>query len=194
VCARGLALISSLAGGRVILGLGVSHQHVNGALKVDLANADNDVRRCIVEVQACLRGEGPATHLAQPPARYNASVDLASRDLTLGFQTFVGEDLDALRQTARHKLTIYTQFSLFQHLFRVSDFLAETDEMEQGPRAESLINDLLESICQIGPVDRCKQRIAEYRDEELALPILTAPLSFAGAREVISALGASVTA
>src|SRR5262245_27011251 len=34
VCAQGAALISDLTGGRMILGLGVSHQPVNGALGI----------------------------------------------------------------------------------------------------------------------------------------------------------------
>jgi alkanesulfonate monooxygenase SsuD/methylene tetrahydromethanopterin reductase-like flavin-dependent oxidoreductase (luciferase family) len=39
VCAQGAAFIAALTGGRFILGLGVSHQPVNGALKIDMSNA-----------------------------------------------------------------------------------------------------------------------------------------------------------
>jgi alkanesulfonate monooxygenase SsuD/methylene tetrahydromethanopterin reductase-like flavin-dependent oxidoreductase (luciferase family) len=240
VCAQGASLISALTGGRFILGLGVSHQPVNGALKVDMSNAAQDVKRYTTEVQAWLRGEGPATHLPQMPAAYKVPVyvaavtsrmveqaaevadgimpifwsservrkskawiergrskaasDLGPCDLTLGIPTFVGDDIDALRETARQNLAIYTHFPFFQHLFRASGFTAEASKMEQGAGAESLSNELLDSICLIGPLDRCKQRIAEYRDAGVDLPILMAPLGVAGAREVISALGTAVAA
>jgi alkanesulfonate monooxygenase SsuD/methylene tetrahydromethanopterin reductase-like flavin-dependent oxidoreductase (luciferase family) len=68
VCAQGAALIAASTGGRFILGLGVSHQPVNGALKIDMSNAGEYVRRYTADVQAGLRGEGPATHLPQMPA------------------------------------------------------------------------------------------------------------------------------
>jgi len=240
VCAQGASLIAALTGGRFMLGLGVSHQPVNGALKIDMSNATDYVRRYTSEVQAWLRGEGPATHLPQMPAPYKvpvyvaavtsrmveqaaeladgimpifwspervrkskvwiergrarASSDAGSCDLTLGIPTFIGDDMDALRQTARQNLTLYTYFPLFQHLFRASGFTAEADRMEQGAGAESLSDELLESICLIGTLDRCKQRLAEYRDAGVELPILMAPLGVAGAREVISALGAAVAA
>src|SRR3954452_11224434 len=36
VCAQGAALAGEVTGGRFVLGLGVSHQPVNGALEVDM--------------------------------------------------------------------------------------------------------------------------------------------------------------
>jgi alkanesulfonate monooxygenase SsuD/methylene tetrahydromethanopterin reductase-like flavin-dependent oxidoreductase (luciferase family) len=234
VCAQGASLISALTGGRFILGLGVSHQPVNGALKVDMSNAAQDIERYTAEVEAWLRGEGPATHLPQLPAPYRVPVyvaaitsrmveqaaaladgimpifwspdrvrqskvwiergraratsDLGPCDLTLGIPTFVGDDIEAARQTARQNLTIYTHFPFFQHLFRASGFAHEADKMERGAGAESLSNELLDSICLIGPLDRCQQRLADYREAGVDLPILMAPLGVAGAREVISAM------
>jgi len=126
--------------------------------------------------------------------RAKASADLGPCDLTLGLPTFVGDDMDALRQTARQNLALYTHFPFFQHLFRASGFTAETSKMEQGAGAESLSNELLDSICLIGPLDRCKQRLAEYREAGVELPILMAPLGVAGARDVISALGTAIPA
>src|SRR5712692_7235391 len=45
VCAQGASLIAEATGGRFILGLGVSHHPVNGALKIDRPNATEDVQR-----------------------------------------------------------------------------------------------------------------------------------------------------
>jgi alkanesulfonate monooxygenase SsuD/methylene tetrahydromethanopterin reductase-like flavin-dependent oxidoreductase (luciferase family) len=239
VCAQGAALIAASTGGRFILGLGVSHQPVNGALKIDMSNAGEDVRQYTAEVQAWLRGEGPATHLPQMPAPRKVPVYVAavtSRmveqaaeladgimpifwspdrvrkpktwidrgrakapglghcDLTLGIPTFIGDDIEALRRTARQNLALYTHFPFFQKLFRASGFTAEARQMELGAGADSLSNDLLDSICLIGPVENCKQQLAEYRAAGVDLPILMAPLGVEGARTVISAFSAAPVA
>lgn len=67
-CAQGAALIAEATAGRFILGLGVSHQPVNGALGIEMEDPLGTFRRYLTEVRAWLRGEGPATHLPQHPA------------------------------------------------------------------------------------------------------------------------------
>ncbi|HEY1293137.1 MAG TPA: LLM class flavin-dependent oxidoreductase [Chloroflexota bacterium] len=234
VCAQGAALIAEATGGRFILGLGVSHQPVNGALDIDMSNAPEDIRRYTTEVCTWLRGEGPATHLPQhaAPARVpvyvaavtSRTVETAAAgpadgimpifwsvprvrqskvwidrgratapqsgplDLTLGIPTFIGDDMDALRDAARQNLMLYTFFPLFQHLFRASGFAAEADRMERGDGAAAYSDELLDAICLIGPADRCRERLAEYRAAGVDMPILMPPLGVAGARDVIAAL------
>jgi len=78
VCAQGAALIAEATDGRFILGLGVSHQPVNGALNIDMSNAPEDVRRYTTEVRGWLRGEGPATHLPQHAAPASVPVYVAA--------------------------------------------------------------------------------------------------------------------
>jgi alkanesulfonate monooxygenase SsuD/methylene tetrahydromethanopterin reductase-like flavin-dependent oxidoreductase (luciferase family) len=104
------------------------------------------------------------------------------------------DDLEALRQTARQNLVLYTHFRFFQHLFRASGFAAEAEQMERSAGADSLSNELLDSICLIGSVDRCKERLAEYRAAGVDLPILMAPLGVDGARSVISAFSTAAVA
>jgi alkanesulfonate monooxygenase SsuD/methylene tetrahydromethanopterin reductase-like flavin-dependent oxidoreductase (luciferase family) len=239
VCAQGAALIGASTAGRFILGLGVSHEPVNGALKINMSNAGEDVRQYTAHVQAWLRGEGPATHLPQMPAQHKVPVyvaaitsrmveqaaaiadgimpifwspqrvrqsmawiargrakapDLGKCELTLGIPTFIGDDIEALHQTARQNLVLYTYFPYFQHLFRASGFTSEADQMERGAGADSLSNELLDSICLFGPVDRCRERLADYRAAGVDMPILMAPLGVDGARTVISAFSAAVVA
>src|SRR5437762_13253969 len=74
VCAQGASLIAEATGGRFILGLGVSHQPVNGALKIHMTRPAEDIRRYTTEVMAWLRGDGPATHLQQQAAPVNVPV------------------------------------------------------------------------------------------------------------------------
>jgi len=108
-------------------------------------------------------------------------------EITLGLPTFIGDDVEALRDAARQNLVLYTFFPFFQHLFRASGFTAEADAMEHGQGAAALSSELLDSICLIGPLERCQQRLAEYRSAGLDMPILMAPLGVDGACQVIAA-------
>jgi len=108
-------------------------------------------------------------------------------DITLGLPTFIGDDLDALRDAARQNLGLYTTFPYFQRLFRASGFTAEADEMESGAGGAALSDRLLDAICLIGPLTRCRERLAEFRAAGVDLPILMPPIGVEGARGVIQA-------
>jgi 5,10-methylenetetrahydromethanopterin reductase len=112
---------------------------------------------------------------------------LGPLDVTLGIPTFVGDDLGALREAARQNLVLYTGLPFFQRMFRASGFADEAAVMEQGHGLAGLSDRLLEAICLLGPVERCQERLAEYRAAGLDLPILYPPIGVAGAREVIRA-------
>jgi alkanesulfonate monooxygenase SsuD/methylene tetrahydromethanopterin reductase-like flavin-dependent oxidoreductase (luciferase family) len=77
-CAKAVSLIADATGGRLILGLGVSHQPVNAALGVDMPSPTTAMRRYATEVAMWLRGEGPATHLPQEPAPVPVPLYLAA--------------------------------------------------------------------------------------------------------------------
>ena len=232
VCAQGAALIADATEGRMILGLGVSHQPVNGALGIDMPSPATTLRGYVTAVQGWLRGEGPATHLPQRPTAYpvpvhvatltSAAVELAGEladgimpflwsaprvaqsvawaargrakapgrapiEITLGLPTFIGNDLPALRAAARQNLGPYTTFPFFQRLFRASGFTAEATMAESGAGAASLSDGLLDAVCLIGPVARCREQLAAFRAAGLALPILVPPIGVDGARAVIGA-------
>jgi len=78
LCAKAAALAAEVTGGRLILGLGVSHQPVNKALGIDMPDPAAALRKYAVEVASWLRGEGPATHLPQQPAPYPVPIYLAA--------------------------------------------------------------------------------------------------------------------
>lgn len=77
-CAHHAATVAAATEGRFVLGLGVSHQPVNGALQVDMGAPAQAVAAYAAAVQAHLRGEGPATHLPQSPAPVPVPVYLAA--------------------------------------------------------------------------------------------------------------------
>jgi len=231
-CAQGAALIADATDGRFILGLGVSHQPVNGALEIDMTNPLTALRRYVTEVRSWLKGEGPTTHLPQRPAAHDVplyvatlasptvelageladgmmpflwpaariakckawaargrarSRGLAQLDITLGLPTFIGDDLDVLRDAARQNLVLYTTFPFFQRLARASGFEDEAALMEQGVGLASLTARLLDSVCLFGPVSRCREQMTAFRKAGVDLPILVPPIGVEGARAVIQA-------
>jgi alkanesulfonate monooxygenase SsuD/methylene tetrahydromethanopterin reductase-like flavin-dependent oxidoreductase (luciferase family) len=231
-CAQGAALIADATGGRFVLGLGVSHPPVNKALGIDMQDPPAAWRRYVTAVRSWLRGEGPATHLPQRPAKHKVpvyvaavtsrTVELASEladgimpflwsaarvakskawiangrakasglgkvDVTVGLPIFIGDDVKAMRDVARQNLGLYTTFPFFQRLFRASGFTAEAAEMEKGGGGASLSDRLLDAVCLLGPLARCREQLAAFRTAGVDLPILVPPIGVDGARAVIKA-------
>jgi alkanesulfonate monooxygenase SsuD/methylene tetrahydromethanopterin reductase-like flavin-dependent oxidoreductase (luciferase family) len=108
-------------------------------------------------------------------------------ELTLGIPTYVGDDIDALRSAARMNLGFFTGLPFFQRLMRASGFTVDANKAEQGAGGDALSDRLLEAICLLGPASRCRERLAEYREAGLDLPILWPAIGVDSAREVIAA-------
>ena len=108
-------------------------------------------------------------------------------DLTLGLATYIGEDIDALRAAARANLSLFTTLPFFQRLLRASGFVEEADRAEHGAGSDALSDRVLEAICLIGPISRCRERIAEYGAAGLDMPILWPWLGVDTACQVIAA-------
>jgi alkanesulfonate monooxygenase SsuD/methylene tetrahydromethanopterin reductase-like flavin-dependent oxidoreductase (luciferase family) len=94
LCAKGAALIADATDGRMILGLGVSHQPINHALNIDMRAPIKALRQYTLGVTSWLRGEGPATHLPQQPAVHNVPVYLGA--LTSATVELAGELADGV--------------------------------------------------------------------------------------------------
>jgi 5,10-methylenetetrahydromethanopterin reductase len=107
-------------------------------------------------------------------------------ELTLGLPTYVSDDIDAARNAARANLGLFTGLPFFQRLIRASGFAAEADKAEQGIADDALSDRLLDAICLLGSVSRCRERLAKYRDAGLDLPILWPAIGVDNAREVIA--------
>jgi len=116
---------------------------------------------------------------------------LGKVDVTIGLPTFVGDDVKQMREVARQNLGLYTTFPFFQRLFRASGFGPEADQMVKGVGGASLSDRLLDAVCLLGPLARCREQLAAFRNAGTDLPILVPPIGVDGARAVIKAFGRS---
>lgn len=113
---------------------------------------------------------------------------LGPLDMTLGLPTFLGEDVQSLREIARQNLGLFTTFPFFQRLFRVSGFAEEADQMEHGQAGPASLTDrLLDAVCLLGSVERCQKQLSAFRGSGVDMPILMPPLGVESARAVIHA-------
>ena len=116
---------------------------------------------------------------------------LGKVDVTLGLPVFIGDDVKAMREAARANLGLYTTFPFFQRLFRASGFGPEADEMERGVGGASLSDRILDAVCLTGPLSRCRDQLAVFRDAGVDMPILVAPIGVDAARAVIKAFSST---
>ena len=228
-CAKA-SLIADATGGRMILGLGVSHRPINVVLGAEMPAPLQALRRYTTEVASWLCGEGPTTHLPQAPAPVPVPIYLptmtsppvelageladgmmpfmwsaervarskvwAARGrakaagraplvVAHGIPTFIGDDIGALRDAARANLALFTTFPFYQQMFRASGFAEAAAKAEAGAGGASLSDRLLDAVCLIGPISRCRDQLAAFRAAGVDLPILSPPIGVEGAREVI---------
>src|SRR5215831_9044045 len=113
--------------------------------------------------------------------------DLAPLDLTLGLPTFLGENLDAMRNTARQNLALFTTFPFFQRLFRAMGYADEAALMERGVGQDALTDRLLDAVCLLGPITRCREQLEAFRAAGVDIPILMPAMGVEAARAVIQA-------
>jgi alkanesulfonate monooxygenase SsuD/methylene tetrahydromethanopterin reductase-like flavin-dependent oxidoreductase (luciferase family) len=105
--------------------------------------------------------------------------------MTLGLPTFLGDDLQAMRAAARQNLGLFTTFPFFQRLFRASGFAEEAARMEQGAGLAALSDRLLDAVCLLGPMARCREQLTAFRAAGVDIPILLPPAGVEAARAVI---------
>jgi hypothetical protein len=91
------------------------------------------------------------------------------------------------REVARGNLAVFTGFPFFQWLFRASGFGPEADQMEKGVGGAALSDRLLDAVCLLGPLARCREQLAAFRAAGTDLPILMPSVDVDGARALIKA-------
>jgi hypothetical protein len=57
--------------------------------------------------------------------------------------------------------------------------------MERGEGGAALSDRLLDEVCLIGPMSRCREQLAAYRSAGVDLPILVPPIGIDAARNLM---------
>jgi alkanesulfonate monooxygenase SsuD/methylene tetrahydromethanopterin reductase-like flavin-dependent oxidoreductase (luciferase family) len=112
---------------------------------------------------------------------------LHKMDVTVGIPTYIGDDIKQQREVARAHLAVFTTFPFFQRMFRASGFGPEADQMEKGGGGAALSDRVLDAVCLIGPLSRCREQLAAFRAAGTDLPIVMPPYDVDGARAAIKA-------
>ena len=89
--------------------------------------------------------------------------------VSLLIPTFLSEDLGAAREAARRFLTLYATMPHYARMFRRSGF---EQEAEDGARALAVSDRLMDAVCLVGPLSRCREQLAAFREAGLTYPIL----------------------
>ena len=99
--------------------------------------------------------------------------------MSLLMPTFLSEDIGAAREAARRFLTLYAAMPHYTRMFRRSGFTQEADAVAEaldngGPaRIGAAISDrLMDAVCLVGPLSRCREQLAAFREAGLTYPIL----------------------
>ena len=92
-----------------------------------------------------------------------------------------------MRELARGNLAVFTTFPFFQRLFRASGFGPEADQMEKGAGGAALSDRLLDAVCLLGPLERCREQLSAFRSAGADLPILMPSVDVNGAHALIRA-------
>lgn len=83
VCAQGAALTADATEGRFVLGLGVSHQPVNEALRVDMQHPPTVLRRYVTEVRRRYSSSSMPKRQRRASSGSPRSTAMGNRALTL---------------------------------------------------------------------------------------------------------------
>jgi alkanesulfonate monooxygenase SsuD/methylene tetrahydromethanopterin reductase-like flavin-dependent oxidoreductase (luciferase family) len=209
--------IQEITGGKMILGLGVSHKPVNTRYEIEMGDPVDTMRDYVGQVKAFMDGTAPqltlkrdlpkvpvyiagltkgAANLAGEVADglmpYMATVDYISTlrgyvaegaqaagrdpseiDITLGIPSIVSDDLE-LAQTAGIKgFSPYLNFPFYQRLMINNGYGDAIDKVRAGEKpADVFTAEMLDSVALVGPPDRCRAKLQEYRDAGVDLPII----------------------
>jgi alkanesulfonate monooxygenase SsuD/methylene tetrahydromethanopterin reductase-like flavin-dependent oxidoreductase (luciferase family) len=125
------------------------------------------------------------TRLQQATAHMQRGAQQAGRDpqaltVSLLIPTFLSDDLPAAREAARRFLSFYAALSVYTRMFRRSGFASEMDDLaqalargEQQQGIAACISDrLLDAVCLVGPLSRCQEHLAAWREAGLSYPLL----------------------
>jgi alkanesulfonate monooxygenase SsuD/methylene tetrahydromethanopterin reductase-like flavin-dependent oxidoreductase (luciferase family) len=217
ICAAEALTVQEVSGGRMVLGLGVSHKPVNDRFGIDMGDPIEEMRKYVTAVRSFADGSSPlltikrqlprlpiytavltekaaelAGEIADGIMPYMATLDhikklinavkggaekggrsLSDIDVTDGIPSFISDDLEAARTAAKRGLSGYGRLPFYQRLIKNLGFGDVVEKIKSGVNpAEAFTNELIEAVALVGPAERCRKRLEEYREAGVQLPII----------------------
>lgn len=209
--------IQEITGGRMVLGLGVSHKPVNDRYEIDMGDPVESMRDYVTEVKAFMDGSAPqltlkreqpkvpvyiaglskgaanlAGEIADGLMPYMATTEYVSTlreyvaegaksagrdpseiDMTLGIPSIVSDDLELAQKAGIRGFSPYLNFPFYQRLMIKNGYGDAIDKIKAGEKpADVFTTEMLDSVALVGPPDRCRAKLQEYRDAGVDLPII----------------------
>jgi len=94
-------------------------------------------------------------------------------DITNGIPAFISDDMELAYKAARLNVGMYASFPFYQRMIANIGFPEVVEKIRGGTKpAEALTEEVLDSSCMIGPAERCKDKLEEFRAAGLRLPII----------------------
>ncbi len=217
ICAAEALTVQEVSGGRMVLGLGVSHKPVNDRYGIDMGDPIDSMRSYVASVKSIADGSSPlltikrqlptiplytavltekaaelAGEVADGIMPYMATLDHvksliksvksgaeknsrspSSIDITNGIPSFISDDLEAARTAAKRGLSGYARFPFYQRLIKNLGFGDVVEKVKSGVNpAEAFTDELVDAVALVGPAERCRERLAAYREAGVQLPII----------------------
>jgi len=209
--------IQEITGGKMMLGLGVSHKPVNARYEIEMGDPVDTMRDYVGQVKAFMDGTAPqlslkrdlpkvpvyiagltkgAANLAGEVADglmpYMATIDYVKElrgyvaegaassgrdaseiDITLGIPSIVSDDLELAQKSGIRGFSPYLNFPFYQRLMINNGYGDAIDKIRAGEKPGDVFTaEMLDSVALVGPPDRCRAKLDEYRDAGVDLPII----------------------
>lgn len=102
-----------------------------------------------------------------------AGRSLSDIDITDGIPSFISDDLEAARTAAKRGLSGYARLPYYQRLIKNVGFGDVIEKIKSGVNpAEAFTDELVDAVALVGPAERCRKRLEEYRQAGVNLPII----------------------
>lgn len=109
-------------------------------------------------------------------------------EIDLGVHTFLSDDLGLARETARQTLTYWLGLPAYNRSIRESGYEEEAARIkaafergDQKALRDGITDAVIDEFCIVGPPDRCRERLAAFREAGVDMPILMIDPTPAGA-------------
>jgi alkanesulfonate monooxygenase SsuD/methylene tetrahydromethanopterin reductase-like flavin-dependent oxidoreductase (luciferase family) len=117
------------------------------------------------------RSRLPAIREAVARGAQKAGRNPRAIELNLGLHTLVADDLELARQKARESLTYWVGLPSYNQSIRDTGFVREADALrdafargDQAALRAHITDEIIDEFCLVGPPERCKERIAAFRE------------------------------